>query len=1020
MSPVFPSLIYCTLSSCTLWVSTSNICRPSSHSLHSTAFPTVQRPFPHIQPLAWLAPCWHTFILLHEAYTIKKQYRSARSLSFISETSNENRNTREVHGRKHLSQQTPSAMAEAFPTADAAGLRGPNAPAAFFPVQSTFPFARRERPPEVYVPAEEATGGRVPLKQPKVPRRESKGGLRGMFTRKKTEKVPVAPVLEEPSTPRSWFEQPNNVIESTLSRSISIKRTGTAAESIPATPVTPGRPASRHSRINLSTKSVKHKTPVKPSPKSSKTTTKTSPKRPSAAWDPPPLFQAYPQSIKHAQLSASTLSADSILRISNHQRNNSLREEIAQVRRAEGVEQSVAAKKSEKARAKHRRQISGSISKAEWTQKIFVLVTSGYLLQYAGDGSFDRLPEKMMQLGKDSVAFASDVIPGKHWVLQISQAMDSDGTPASDSRSLLSRLAFRGADYRRTATSLLLVLNSAGEMDSWLAVVRREIEALGGKKHVSETGKPKPDVKVMQLKAQPSHRYLVRRDSDQFSDPSSPRLPSFGPPPWVKQKDNELQQQLEDAAAALAAPETDLARPSTGYQSISHQSITNSITSHDEQQLESLRSGTNRYSYMSSGQRTLVTSNGSSPATSPSRDTFPSFDDFPSKISTEEVRPRPNAAAINERRRSMQTMHVPIFEAQQLPKTYRHSTYGGPARLVRGHAPATPNFSVPNSSSKRYSTTMRNTGTETPPIPSIIKTTPGKSQDSVLKGTRKPTPTALNTTRPLSPVDDSSPFKRKSPLKPPTESSLEPQEQARSFETRPQFMTLPPIEDGPALARRMSSLKPLDSSEIIPIDFQPPRRFSSMQTLRDDRQFVLPFRSSPLLPAEVSTPTYSPQPTQKVEDEFAVHDIEREKPYPLPVIANTKSKIRRPNSMQVRTSSFAALNGDGQVSSTDYQIVPFQRLAGNQHTNNKDRSRPFSLTTTASSGALNRDLGSKPTSVVSPHLQRLKAESSKKALANRRSMPTLVNGPPPAPPPDCALPPLPPGSALRGPVSARN
>jgi hypothetical protein len=910
-------------------------------------------------------------------------------------------------------------MAETNHTFDAASLRGSNAPAAFYPNQSSFTFARRERPPEVYVPAEEVTGSRALLKQPKVQRRESKGGLRGMFTRNKAEKVPVAPVLEEHSTPRSLFQRPNNVIESALPRSISIKRTGTAAETTPVTPVTPGRPASRHSRINIRTKSVRHKTPVKPSPKSSKSTTKTSPKRPSAAWDPPPLFQAYPQSIKHAQLSASTLSADSILRISNHQRNNSLRDEIAQVRPAEGVEQSVAAKKSEKARAKHRRQISGSISKAEWTQKIFVLVTSGYLLQYAGDGSFDRLPEKMMQLGKDSVAFASDVIPGKHWVLQISQAMDSDGTPASDSRSLLSRLAFRGADYRRTATSLLLVLNSAEEMDSWLAVVRREIEALGGKKHVSETGKPKPDVKVMQLKAQPSHRYLVRRDSDQFSDPSSPRLPSFGPPPWVRQKENELQQELQDAAAALAAPQNDLARPSTGHQSISHQSITNSITSHDEQQLESLRSSTNRYSYMSSGQRTLITSNGSSPATSPSRDTFSSFDDFPSKISTEEVRPRPNAAAINERRRSMQTMHVPIFEVQQPPKTYRHSTYGGPARSVRG-SPATPNFSVPSSSSKRYSTTMKSTATDTPPIPSIIKTTPGKSQDSVLNGTRKPAPTTLNTTRPLSPVEDSSPSKRKSALKIPTESSLEPQEQARSFEIRPQLMTLPPIEDGPTLPRRMSSLKPLNSSEITPIDFQPPRHFSSMQTLRGDRQVDLPFRSSPLLPAEISTPLYSPQPTQEVEDEFAVHVVEREKPYPLPVIANTKSKMRRPNSMQVRTSSFAALNGNGQNSSTEYQIVHFRRLSGNQNTNINDHSRPFSVTTTASRGALNRDLISKPTSIVSPHLQRLKAESNKKALANRRSMPTLVNGPPPAPPPDCALPPLPPGSALRSPVSVRN
>ncbi len=86
--------------------------------------------------------------------------------------------------------------------------------------------------------------------------------------------------------------------------------------------------------------------------------------------------------------------------MSNHRRNNSLRDEFAQTQ--DGVEMSAAAKKSEKAKSKHRRQISGSLSRADWTQKIFILVTSGYLLQYSGDGSFDRLPEKMMQLGKDS------------------------------------------------------------------------------------------------------------------------------------------------------------------------------------------------------------------------------------------------------------------------------------------------------------------------------------------------------------------------------------------------------------------------------------------------------------------------------------------------------------------------------------------------------------------------------------------------------------------------------------------
>jgi len=40
--------------------------------------------------------------------------------------------------------------------------------------------------------------------------------------------------------------------------------------------------------------------------------------------------------------------------------------------------------------------------------------------------------------------------------------------------------------------------------------------------------------------------------------------------------------------------------------------------------------------------------------------------------------------------------------------------------------------------------------------------------------------------------------------------------------------------------------------------------------------------------------------------------------------------------------------------------------------------------------------------------QHLRVHSASKALLYRRSMPQLVDGPPPAPPPTCALPPLPP------------
>jgi hypothetical protein len=75
----------------------------------------------------------------------------------------------------------------------------------------------------------------------------------------------------------------------------------------------------------------------------------------------------------------------------------------------------------------------------------------------------------------------------------------------------------------------------------------------------------------------------------------------------------------------------------------------------------------------------------------------------------------------------------------------------------------------------------------------------------------------------------------------------------------------------------------------------------------------------------------------------------------------------------------------------------------------------------ASSETLNHDPISPARSLLKSPMQRLKGEASPRVLANRRSFPNLVNGPPPAPPPDCALPPLPPGSAgMRSPMGLRN
>lgn len=284
--------------------------------------------------------------------------------------------------------------------------------AVLFPEVSTS--IRRVRPPMID-PSTEDIATRVPLRQPGAQIKDGKGSLRAIFTRNKVEKEhsPTSTSPVTPSTPRSESSgrSARAAADAGVSRNLSTtkEQSGSRSESsitMKPLPKTPGKSASKHLLLNLKARSAKDfKTFNKPGPgepvKSSTRSSPQPPTRTSTAWDPPPLFQAYPQAIKHAQLSASTLSTDTILRLSTtRQRQNSLRDEFAQTTPDEA--QNAAPKKAERAKSKHRRQLSGSISKADWTHKIYVLVTSGYLLQYAGDGSFDRLPEKMMQLGKDS------------------------------------------------------------------------------------------------------------------------------------------------------------------------------------------------------------------------------------------------------------------------------------------------------------------------------------------------------------------------------------------------------------------------------------------------------------------------------------------------------------------------------------------------------------------------------------------------------------------------------------------
>ncbi|ERF75685.1 hypothetical protein EPUS_01514 [Endocarpon pusillum Z07020] len=225
-----------------------------------------------------------------------------------------------------------------------------------------------------------------------------------------------------------------------------------------------------------------------------------------ASWAPPPLFQAYHQSLKHISLEASTLSAPSIIRL-NEQRSTT--------RPHNSVQNTPSIPADSTSTPRRPRRISASVANAEWTRKVYVLTTSGQLLQYAGEGAFDRRPEKILQLGKDSAAFASDAIEGRHFVLHVSQSCSDDGeADLNSSKGILSRIGIRTASARRSAKVLLMVFETPEDLDSWLSALRKMIGSLGGRPYSPEIFSfgPKPS-------AQPavSQRYLVQKDACQLS-----------------------------------------------------------------------------------------------------------------------------------------------------------------------------------------------------------------------------------------------------------------------------------------------------------------------------------------------------------------------------------------------------------------------------------------------------------------------------------------------------------------------
>jgi len=380
------------------------------------------------------------------------------------------------------------------------------------------------------------------------------------------------------------------------------------------------------------------------------------------AWSPPPLFQAYPQAVKHAILPVPTMSAEAILRLN-------IAKKKAERQISDAYTPDLNPAKVQKDKKVKRPTTSDSMSKGDWTDKIFVLVTSGYFLQYAGNGAFDRLPEKIMPLSKDSAAFASDAIPGKPYVLQISQVSDDEGKVDIDaSRSMFKKLGLR-SEMRRSTSSLLLVLENSKDMSRWLVTVRKEIQAMGGKEYNPDEFQRPATGDRPQLQQRPSQRYLIKRDPHRFSEKPSE------PPSHVIPHNDLVREEASRETAETPTPATVHRQSMVTSASTESRSLSNTTASIDQTYLDRLRESP-RQSYASTDARTVATSRDSSPAPSPMKVIFDAQDQ-PTAASRETFKPYKTQSPLQQ-----SAVYTP--------------------RLRRTSSPAAPNFSVPTFS-KRYS-----------------------------------------------------------------------------------------------------------------------------------------------------------------------------------------------------------------------------------------------------------------------------------------------------------------------------
>jgi hypothetical protein len=243
-------------------------------------------------------------------------------------------------------------------------------------------------------------------------------------------------------------------------------------------------------------------------------------------YDPPPLFQAFARSTINGLVEVSTASPETVTAKSRTKRVGALHLPAESASRV-STDTSRSGDALRLGRFASRTSGSMSVTHVDLERKILVLVTTGHLLQYSEYGPSGRLPEKILALGEDSAAFASDLISGRPYVCQISQEVDEYGVPIAPTGSLFSKVGIKSAAEKKLIANVLLVLPDGDELNSWLGAVRKQIEELGGPpsnqagpEHLPGRVEQYPNRRSEQHDdPPPMQRYHIRRASSQAEAP---------------------------------------------------------------------------------------------------------------------------------------------------------------------------------------------------------------------------------------------------------------------------------------------------------------------------------------------------------------------------------------------------------------------------------------------------------------------------------------------------------------------